>query len=87
MAPSTQEGVADCNGGEPAQLVYSARSLPVSFIREGDPYLDQIKRTIAAVEKITGMAGRLCFQSRSGARWSGSPLPPRRCWSNWPGKG
>ncbi|OGQ99834.1 MAG: ferrochelatase [Deltaproteobacteria bacterium RIFOXYD12_FULL_55_16] len=53
-------------GGEEAQLVYSAHSLPVSFIREGDPYLEQIRRTIAAVEKIIGLEGRLCFQSRSG---------------------
>ena len=65
LAESIRNGMAGF-GGEPAQLVYSAHSLPVSFIREGDPYLDQIKRTIAAVEKITGMAGRLCFQSRSG---------------------
>ena len=65
LAESIGEGMADF-GGEPAQLLYSAHSLPVSFIREGDPYLDQIKRTIAAVEKITGISGQLCFQSRSG---------------------
>ncbi|MDP2003293.1 MAG: ferrochelatase [Desulfurivibrionaceae bacterium] len=65
LAESIRTGMAGF-GGDPAQLVYSAHSLPVSFIREGDPYLDQIRRTIAAVEKITGMAGLLCFQSRSG---------------------
>lgn len=65
LAQGIREGVAGF-GGEPVQLVYSAHSLPVSFIREGDPYLDQIRRTIAAVEKITGLAGELCFQSRSG---------------------
>jgi len=63
-------------GGEPVQLVYSAHSLPVSFIKEGDPYLDQIKQTIAAVEKMTGMAGRLCFQSRSGpVEWLAPSTP------------
>jgi len=65
LAQGIREGMAGFSG-EPVQLVYSAHSLPVSFIKEGDPYLDQIKRTIAAVEKSTGMNGRLCFQSRSG---------------------
>lgn len=48
------------------ELVYSAHSLPVKFIEEGDPYLDDIAKTITAVEKITGKKGHLCFQSRSG---------------------
>ncbi len=48
------------------QVVYSAHSLPVSFIEEGDPYVDQLKETIRAVENITGLAGKLCYQSRSG---------------------
>jgi len=75
LAQAIREGMAGF-GGEPVQLVYSAHSLPVSFIKEGDPYLDQIKRTIAAVEMITGMNGRLCFQSRSGpVEWL-SPSTP-----------
>jgi len=52
--------------GDNAQLVYSAHSLPVQFIEEGDPYLDDMHKTIGAVEKITGIKGHLCFQSRSG---------------------
>ena len=51
---------------EPVQIVYSAHSLPKKFIDEGDPYVQQIKQTIAAVERITGQAGKLCYQSRSG---------------------
>ena len=75
LAQSVREGMAGF-GGEPARLVYSAHSLPVSFVREGDPYLDQIKQTIAALEKIIGMAGELCFQSRSGpVEWL-SPSTP-----------
>ena len=75
LAQGIREGMAGFSG-EPAQLVYSAHSLPVSFIREGDPYLDQIKRTIAAVEKSTGMNGRLCFQSRSGpVEWLAPSTP------------
>lgn len=53
-------------GGEPVQLVYSAHSLPVSFIEQGDPYVNELQCTITALEKETGVAGRLCYQSRSG---------------------
>jgi ferrochelatase len=58
-------------------LVYSAHSLPVSFINEGDPYVDELKKTIAALEEKTGIRGNLCYQSRSGpVRWL-SPSTPR----------
>lgn len=53
-------------GDRDVSLVYSAHSLPVSFIREGDPYVDHISQTIAAIEKIIGREGLLCYQSRSG---------------------
>ncbi|NNK56797.1 MAG: ferrochelatase [Desulfofustis sp.] len=63
-------------GSEPVELVYSAHSLPVSFIEEGDPYVDHLQRTITAVEKITGVQGRICYQSRSGpVEWL-SPSTP-----------
>lgn len=61
---------------EPFQVVYSAHSLPVSFIEEGDPYVDHIKASIEAIEKLTKLPGRLCFQSRSGpVEWL-SPSTP-----------
>ena len=51
-------------------VVYSAHSLPVSFIEQGDPYVDHLHLTIQAVEKITGQKGFLCYQSRSGpVKW------------------
>ena len=57
-------------------VVYSAHSLPVSFIEEGDPYVDHIKETIQAIERITGSPGRLCYQSKSGpVEWL-SPSTP-----------
>jgi len=60
----------------PFQVVYSAHSLPVSFIEEGDPYVDHIHITINEVEKLTKLPGRLCFQSRSGpVEWL-SPSTP-----------
>lgn len=62
--------------GRDAELLYSAHSLPVSFIKQGDPYVEHLKQTIAAVEAITGKKGRLCYQSRSGpVEWL-SPSTP-----------
>ena len=75
LAATITEGLAKYNGRE-VELVYSAHSLPVEFIKAGDPYLDQIKETISAVERITGKKGHLCFQSRSGpVEWL-SPSTP-----------
>ena len=69
LAATIEEGAAAFNGDK-YTLVYSAHSLPVSFIKEGDPYLDHIKRTIASLEARLGRRGQLCFQSRSGpVRW------------------
>jgi ferrochelatase len=66
----------DLFAGEPVQIVYSAHSLPVSFIEEGDPYVEHLQRTIAALETQTGRPGRLCYQSRSGpVEWL-SPATP-----------
>jgi len=61
---------------EDVEILYSAHSLPVSFIEEGDPYVDHIRQTIAAVENITQQKGKLCYQSRSGpVEWL-SPSTP-----------
>ncbi|MGE4403205.1 MAG: ferrochelatase [Desulfobulbus sp.] len=62
--------------GEAVALVYSAHSLPVQFIQEGDPYVAHLQQTIEAIEVITGIKGRLCYQSRSGpVEWLGPALP------------
>lgn len=69
LAETIRQGLEQFGDTTP-QVVYSAHSLPVKFIEEGDPYLDHIRRTIAAVEKELGISGKLCFQSRSGpVRW------------------
>ncbi len=61
---------------EEVQVVYSAHSLPVKFIEEGDPYVDHLQITIQAVEAITGMVGKLCYQSRSGpVEWLAPSTP------------
>ena len=40
--------------------------MPTSFVRKGDPYVDQLHITIGKIEELTRIRGRLCFQSRSG---------------------
>jgi ferrochelatase len=75
LAARIEEGLAGCDG-EPVELLYSAHSLPVQFIAEGDPYVDHLQQTIRAVEKVTGKEGRLCYQSRSGpVEWLGPSTP------------
>jgi len=56
--------------GNDTVVVYSAHSLPMDFIDQGDPYVEELQQTIAALERGTGITGRLCYQSRSGpVRW------------------
>lgn len=75
LAERIAEGLASF-GEQTVQLVYSAHSLPVQFIEEGDPYVQHLQQTIAAVEALTGVSGRLCYQSRSGpVEWLGPALP------------
>ena len=75
LAEHIKRGLADFAGRQ-VQVVYSAHSLPVAFIDQGDPYLEHLRKTIQGVEVLTGRKGLLCFQSRSGpVRWL-SPSTP-----------
>lgn len=75
LAENIKSGLAKFEG-QPVEVVYSAHSLPTSFIKEGDPYVDHLMKTIQAVEKITNHNGRICYQSRSGpVEWL-SPSTP-----------
>ena len=53
-----------------APVLFSAHGLPVDYIRRGDPYLDDIRATVAAVTRRLGLQDRsqLAFQSRVGRR-------------------
>ena len=63
-------------GENNVEILYSAHSLPKSFIDEGDPYVDHLLQTISGIEEITGVKGRICYQSRSGpVEWL-SPSTP-----------
>lgn len=57
-----------------APVIFSAHGLPEAYVRRGDPYLDDIRVTVAAVTRQLGLGGRasLAFQSRVGRmRWLG----------------
>src|SRR5215467_4735007 len=66
-------GYADHDPASP-HIVFSAHSVPVSYIENGDPYLDQTRRTVDLVMERIG-AGRphsLSFQSKVGpVKWLG----------------
>ncbi len=75
LAEKIHKGLLHFNN-EPVTVVYSAHSLPTSFIAEGDPYVDELTTTITLVEEITKLQGKLCYQSRSGpVEWL-SPSTP-----------
>jgi len=51
-------------------VLFSAHSLPESFIREGDPYVHQIKGTIQEITKKIPLEWYLSYQSKSGpVKW------------------
>ncbi len=51
-------------------VLFSAHSLPESFIAEGDPYVYQIQETIKKIVKIMNIEWHLSYQSKSGpVKW------------------
>ncbi len=47
-------------------VLFSAHSLPVKFIEEGDPYVEHIKGTINEITKKINITWDLSYQSKSG---------------------
>ncbi|MBI4699162.1 MAG: ferrochelatase [Nitrospirae bacterium] len=69
------KGIAEYKG-DSFDVLYSAHSLPESFIKEGDPYLDHMKSTIDAINSslvtrhLLPYKWHLSFQSKSGpVKW------------------
>jgi len=57
-------------GAAPAHVLFSAHSLPVKFIEEGDPYEEQIKGTVRAVTQLLDISWDISYQSKSGpVKW------------------
>jgi ferrochelatase len=71
LAGTITEGIAGFPIGEEVTILFSAHSLPVSFIESGDPYLSQVEETVRLVmESLTGIRHDLAFQSKAGpVKW------------------
>jgi ferrochelatase len=56
------------------QILFSAHSIPESYVRGGDPYLDQTRETVEAIAERLGRGNpyQLAFQSKIGpVKWLG----------------
>lgn len=71
LAGTISEGLTHFPPDEKVELLFSAHSLPCSFIESGDPYLSQVEVTVRLVmERFPGIGHHLAFQSRSGpVKW------------------
>ncbi|MSM39531.1 MAG: ferrochelatase [Geobacter sp.] len=71
LAEKIEEGLAGFDDHSRLELLFSAHSLPQSFIDEGDPYLAHIEETVRLVMKrFAGVSYHLAFQSRAGpVKW------------------
>lgn len=72
MADLIREGLRGFSSLEKVHLLYSAHSIPARYVEEGDPYLEQTKRTVDLVNAQLDRAYSftLAFQSRVGpVKW------------------
>ncbi|HZI19916.1 MAG TPA: ferrochelatase [Pyrinomonadaceae bacterium] len=51
---------------DPIHILFSAHSLPLKIVRRGDPYAEDVRRTVEAVTPGLRHRWSLCFQSRNG---------------------
>jgi ferrochelatase len=67
-----EEALARFPDPQRADIVFSAHSVPVSVIEQGDPYQRQIEETVERIMQRGGWRNRyrLCYQSKVGAsKW------------------
>jgi ferrochelatase len=65
-----ESGISSQKPEADVHLLFSAHGLPVRFIEEGDPYVDQVKGTISEITKQMDIRWDLSYQSRSGpVKW------------------
>ena len=71
LAEKVVQGIAGFPDPKDVEIVFSAHSLPQSFIDEGDPYLGHIQETVRLVmEQVGERSHHLCFQSKaSPVKW------------------
>ncbi|MFL6215126.1 MAG: ferrochelatase [Blastocatellia bacterium] len=68
LAASVAEKLAEFPDPASAHILFSAHSVPVSYIKQGDPYLEQTERTVEMVMQRLGKDRpyTLSFQSKVG---------------------
>jgi ferrochelatase len=74
LAASVAEKLAEFPDPASAHILFSAHSVPVSYIKQGDPYLEQTERTVDLVMQRLGKDRpyTLSFQSKVGpVEWLG----------------
>jgi len=70
LAERIREGLNEFHPLADVELLFSAHSLPQSFIDEGDPYLSHIEETVRLVMQHFDIPHYLAFQSRAGpVKW------------------
>ena len=74
MAETIQAAMEKFSDQEPNQIhiLYSAHSIPARYVTEGDPYLEQTKRTVSLINTRLGnlSPSTLAFQSKVGpVKW------------------
>jgi protoporphyrin/coproporphyrin ferrochelatase len=76
MADLIREGLTQFPQGdrENVHILYSAHSIPARYVREGDPFLEQSRQSVALIDAqlANAHASTLSFQSRIGpVKWLG----------------
>lgn len=71
LAEKVENGLSGFPDRSRVEILFSAHSLPQSFIDDGDPYLAHIEETVRLVmERFEGVSYHLAFQSRAGpVKW------------------
>lgn len=74
FARGVRDELAKFKDSDKVHILFSAHSIPESYVREGDPYLDQTKQTVEAIMDNLGRRNpyQLSFQSKIGpVKWLG----------------
>lgn len=68
VAEQVREGLAK-SGSEDTPVIFSAHSLPVSYIEKGDPYVEQFEYTVEMVAEKLRLKNRyIAYQSKGGGQ-------------------
>lgn len=69
VADQTRQAIERASSAGRPRVLFSAHGLPKKFVIAGDPYQNQIERTVTAVVQKLGIGGLdhvICYQSRVG---------------------